>query len=82
MRLGKELGHQMEVLDLGGGYPAAHLSEAQVEVLKATRNQGYRVVAEPGRHFSQETGHLAVRVIGKRQKMGRTCYHLNDGYPF
>lgn len=80
MSLGRDLGHNMELLDLGGGYPASQLSEAQIEVLKATRNNGYRVIAEPGRHFSQESGHLAVRVIGKRQKMGKTCYHVNDGY--
>jgi diaminopimelate decarboxylase len=80
MSMGRELGHSMELLDLGGGYPAAHLNESQIEVLKATRNNGYRVIAEPGRHFSQESGHLAVRVIGKRNKMGKTCYHLNDGY--
>jgi len=42
----------MELLDLGGGYPASHLNESQIEVLKATKNKGYRVIAEPGRHFS------------------------------
>jgi len=36
-------------------------------------------MAEPGRHFSNNTCHLAVRVIGKREKNGKLCYHLNDG---
>lgn len=69
----------METLDLGGGYPASHLSEAQVEVLKGTQNQDYRIIAEPGRHFSSNSCHLAMRVIGKREKNGRNCYHVNDG---
>ena len=54
----------------------------QIEVLKGTKSEKYRVIAEPGRHFSQETCHLAVRVIGKRTKMGKICYHVNDGYIF
>lgn len=80
MEVGKECGHRMKLLDLGGGFPAAHLSEAQLQVLNDTRNHGYRVIAEPGRHFSQETCHLAVRVIGKREKMAKICYHVNDGF--
>jgi diaminopimelate decarboxylase len=47
--------------------------------LSATKNSGYKVVAEPGRHFSQESCHLAVRVIGKRVKNQKLCYHVNDG---
>jgi diaminopimelate decarboxylase len=80
MNLGRELGHSMDLLDLGGGYPAAHLNDSLIELLKSSENKGYRVVAEPGRHFCQESCHLLLRVIGKRNKMGKTCYHLNDGY--
>jgi len=36
-------------------------------------------MAEPGRHFSSNTCHLAIRVIGKREKNGQICYHVNDG---
>jgi len=28
MEIGKKQGHKMEILDLGGGYPATALSEA------------------------------------------------------
>jgi len=79
MEIGKQQGHNMNVLDLGGGYPATDLSESQVEVLSLTKDKGYKVIAEPGRHFSQETCHLATRVIGKRTKNGKLCYHINDG---
>ena len=44
----------MEILDLGGGYPAGDLNDTLVDALKITKDDplGYRVVAEPGRHFS------------------------------
>lgn len=58
----------MEVLDLGGGFPAGSLSEHQVETLSKTQNQPFKVIAEPGRHFSSEACSLLMRVIGKRNK--------------
>lgn len=50
-------------------------------MLKATDNDpmGYRVMAEPGRHFSSNSCYLATRILGKRVKNGKTCYHINDG---
>jgi diaminopimelate decarboxylase len=50
--------------------------------MSATNNKDYSIVAEPGRHFSSESCHLAVRVIGKRLKKGKICYHINDRYFF
>ena len=85
IQVGREMGHPMEILDLGGGYPAGELSDKQVGVLKELEGWGkeegknFRVIAEPGRHFSAGSCHLAVRVIGKRIKDGKVCYHLNDG---
>lgn len=80
MEIGKKHGHKMEVLDLGGGYPATSLSESQKQILALTKDKNFTVIAEPGRHFSQESCHLAARVIGKRTKNGKVCYHINDGY--
>jgi len=36
MEVGRKIGHNMKTLDLGGGYPASHLNESQIEVLKGT----------------------------------------------
>jgi hypothetical protein len=33
MDIGRKQGHKMGTLDLGGGYPASHLSDSQIEVL-------------------------------------------------
>ena len=70
----------MNVMDIGGGFPAYGLSERAIQILEKTRNDplGYKVIAEPGRHFSQNTCFLATKVIGKRIKKSKTCYHLND----
>ena len=60
----------MEILDLGGGYPAGDLNDTLVDALKITKDDplGYRVVAEPGRHFSQNTCYLFTRILAKRIK--------------
>lgn len=38
----------------------------------------YKVIAEPGRHFSGHAFYLLTRVLGKRLKNGKNCYHLNE----
>jgi diaminopimelate decarboxylase len=70
IKTGREFGHSMEFLDLGGGYPASDLNENLIEALTMTKNDplGYEVMAEPGRHFSATSCHLGMRVIGKRNK--------------
>ena len=40
---------------------------------------GYEVMAEPGRHLSSNSCYLATRILGKRVKNERPCYHVNDG---
>jgi diaminopimelate decarboxylase len=82
MELGRKYGHNMETLDLGGGFPAGDLTPSVLSALELTKPEnnalGYRVIAEPGRHFSSNTCYLATKVIGKRIKEGRICYHIND----
>lgn len=77
---GRKLGHRMEILDLGGGFPAGSMNQEMLENLKLTYNDplGYKVMAEPGRHFSSNTCYLATRVLAKRVKKEKNCYHLND----
>jgi len=66
--LGRQYGHKMEILDLGGGYPAGDLNENIINALKATKDDpmGYKVIAEPGRFLSGRSSYLAVKVLGKR----------------
>lgn len=70
----------MQIMDIGGGFPQGTMEKDFLKILEKTKNDplGYRVIAEPGRHFSANSCHLATRVIGKRVKKDRPCYHIND----
>jgi diaminopimelate decarboxylase len=70
----------MSIMDIGGGFPSGDLSEKTINALKITEKDplGYKVLAEPGRHFSGNSFYLLTRVLGKRLKNGKPCYHLNE----
>jgi diaminopimelate decarboxylase len=80
LKIGREYDHEMSVMDIGGGFPAGDLSQLTIDALKTTENDplGYRVIAEPGRHFCSNSFYLMTRVLGRRIKSGRPCYHLNE----
>lgn len=80
MQIGRDFGHEMSILDIGGGFPSGELSEKTINALKITEKDpmGYKVIAEPGRHFSGHSFYLLTRVLGKRVKNGKNCYHLNE----
>lgn len=80
MEIGRKYNHRMETLDVGGGFPSGDLNPSTVEALELTKDDplGYKIMAEPGRHFSAYSCYLLSRVIGKRTKNGKSCYHLND----
>ena len=69
----------MDVMDIGGGFPQGDLQEQTINDLQITKNDplGYKVIAEPGRHMSANAFYLLARVIGKRMKGKKHCYHLN-----
>lgn len=55
----------MDTLDVGGGFPSGSISSRLFECLSKVKDDplGYRVIAEPGRHFSSFSCHLVFRVI-------------------
>lgn len=56
------------------------MSQKTINALKITKDDplGYKVIAEPGRHFSSQSFYLLTRVLGKREKNNKPCYHLNE----
>ena len=80
----------METLDVGGGFPSGPISQNLFNCLSKVKDDplGYQVIAEPGRHVSNNTCHLLFRVkilinynnqvIAKRRKGGKLCYHVNE----
>ena len=80
IKIGRQFGHPMELLDVGGGFPSGEIHQNAIKALKTTENDplGYRMIAEPGRHFSSNSCYLLFRVMTKRLKQGKICYHVND----
>lgn len=80
MEIGRVNGHEMNTLDIGGGFPAGDLSKMTIDALKPTRTDSlkYKVIAEPGRHFSSRCFYLLTRILGMRMKNGKPCFHMND----
>ena len=89
-----ELGFNMRVLDLGGGYSGNLTEGITMEAVAASLNaalemhfpasQGVRVIAEPGRYFAEPGMTLHTRVFGKRVREGRPnvdtrYYWISDG---
>ena len=70
----------MSIMDIGGGFPSTELSQTTIAALRPTSTDGlnYRVIAEPGRHFSANTFHLLTRIIGRRVKNNKPCFHINE----
>ena len=80
LKIGRAYGHLMDTMDIGGGFPQGDLSPQTVEALQMTRDDPleYRVIAEPGRHISANAFYVVTRVLGKREKKGKPCYHVNE----
>lgn len=55
-------------MDIGGGFPAGELSQKTIDALKMTEHDllGYKIIAEPGRHFCSNSSYLLTKVLGKR----------------
>lgn len=89
-----QLGFNMRLLDLGGGYSGNLTDGITMEAVAASLNEaleahfpaadGVRVIAEPGRYFAEPSMTLYTRVFGKRVREGRAnvdsrYYWIADG---
>ncbi|KAI3410479.1 hypothetical protein GPALN_004580 [Globodera pallida] len=75
---GKEIGHQMHVLDLGGGFPGVesddHLFEQMAKTIRVALADYFtigaasetEVIAEPGRFFATSACSICVEIVGKK----------------
>uniref|UniRef100_A0A1B6M882 ornithine decarboxylase n=1 Tax=Graphocephala atropunctata TaxID=36148 RepID=A0A1B6M882_9HEMI len=81
--LGSQLGFNMRLLDIGGGYPGNRGSSIDkiADVVNAALDDyfplstGVSVIAEPGRFYVASAYTLATLVHSKRD----TMYYINDG---
>ncbi|KAJ8333068.1 hypothetical protein SKAU_G00419640 [Synaphobranchus kaupii] len=89
--MGAELGYNMTLLDIGGGFPGFDDSKLKFEEFAAVINPALdkyfpadsevRVIAEPGRYYVSSAYTLAVNIIGKKVVMKEqfTCGDEDDG---
>lgn len=93
--MGKELGHNMTLLDIGGGFPGESSAKVSFEQLASTINDaldaffpagcGVDIIAEPGRYYVASSMTLATMVIAKRVEYDEKTrqdvyiYYLNEG---
>lgn len=79
--IGRRCGHELSILDVGGGFPAGKIKNHVLNPLNeisSCKDMKLRVIAEPGRYLCSKSFYLLVRVIGQKFKNGLHCYFLND----
>ncbi|XP_061101233.1 ornithine decarboxylase 1-like [Conger conger] len=89
--MGAELGYNMTLLDIGGGFPGSDDSKLKFEEFTAVINpaldkhfpahSGVRVIAEPGRYYVTSAYTLAVNIIAKKVEIEEqlACDDEGDG---
>jgi ornithine decarboxylase len=89
MRRARERGHELSLLDIGGGFPTDYLQGsppmpieefcAPIRGALRTLEDGIRIIAEPGRYLSAPCAVAVASVMGRAQRDGRWWYYLDDG---
>jgi len=79
---------KMNVLDIGGGFPAPYDATGKPfrELAKKINTEidrlfpkNIEILAEPGRFMIATAGTSVVKITGKAVRDGRLCYYVNDG---
>jgi ornithine decarboxylase len=87
MQEAKSRGHEIEILDIGGGFPAAydrHVKPFSVLARKINAEidrlfpKAIQILAEPGRFLVATAATSIARIIGKAVRDGKTCYYIDD----
>ena len=80
-------GHEIKILDIGGGFPVPY--DSHVKPLGALANKinaeihrlfssDIEILAEPGRYLVATAATSVARVIGRAVRDGKPCYYIND----
>jgi len=86
----KRLGLDLDVLDIGGGFPIRHfdadghltfkdMARQLRKKMKRLFDKNTKFIAEPGRFFVGPAGTLVTQVVGRTFRNNKNYYYLNDG---
>lgn len=87
MREAKSRGHELKILDIGGGFPAPY--DRHVKPFSALAKKinaeidrlfpkDIQILAEPGRFLVATAATSVACIIGKAVRDGKTCYYIDD----
>lgn len=80
-------GHNIKILDIGGGFPVPYDSHVKPLGALAKRinaeidrlfSKDTEILAEPGRFLVATAATVVARIIGKAFRDGKTCYYIDD----
>ena len=87
MRESATRGHEIKILDIGGGFPAPYdrhvkpfsaLARKINAEIKRLFPADIEILAEPGRFLVATAATVVSRVIGKAVRDAKTCYYIDD----
>jgi len=87
MQEAQSRGHAMQILDIGGGFPAAYdkhvrpFSELAKKInaeIDRLFPKDIQILAEPGRFLVATAATSIARIIGKAVRDGKPCYYIDD----
>ncbi|MCX6892785.1 MAG: type III PLP-dependent enzyme [Verrucomicrobiota bacterium] len=87
MRESKSRGHEIKILDIGGGFPAPynkHVKPFSALARKINAEidrlfpKDIQILAEPGRFLVATAATSVATVIGKAVRDGKPCYYIDD----
>jgi len=87
MKEAKTRGHEIKILDIGGGFPVPYdrhvkpfslLAKKINAEIKRLFPDDIQILAEPGRIFVATAASLVAQIIGKAVRDGKTSYFIDD----
>ncbi len=87
MKEARERGHEIKILDIGGGFPARYNKHVRpfselARVINAELTRLFppdiEILAEPGRLLVATAATAIARIIGKAVRDGKPCYYIDD----
>jgi ornithine decarboxylase len=84
----KSRGFNLQLLDIGGGFPAAY-DKSVPKISSLAKKINYEldrlfpktveILAEPGRFLVASAGSAVSKIIGKAVRSDKLCYYVDDG---